>query len=118
MRGYEQEWDSSRRKVMNKTCCRYSFWDTALHTLHGITDNLTDLRSLLGLDQDLSPENSTKNVEIGADKPEDTEADHSKQSDSPNTQLSYAVVPRLYTDPTRNLLTDILRTKIDTIDSS
>ncbi len=66
------------------------FLDTALHTLRGTTDNLTDLRSLLGLDQDLSPENSTKNVESGADKPEDTEADHSKQSDSPNAQPSYA----------------------------
>ncbi len=28
VRGCEQEWDSSRRKDMNKTCCRYSFLDT------------------------------------------------------------------------------------------
>jgi hypothetical protein len=87
------------RKVMNKTCCRYSFWDTALHTLHGITDNLTDLRSLLGLDQDLSPENSTKNVEIAADKPDDTEANQSIEGDLPNTQPSYAMDASLHTNP-------------------
>ncbi len=80
--------------------------------------NLTDLRSFFGLDQDLLPENSTKNVENGADKPDDTEANQSIEGDLQNTQPSYAVVPRLYTDPTRNLLTDILRTKIDSIDSS
>jgi len=61
--------------------------------------NLTDLRSLLGLDQDLLPENSTKDVENGADKPDDTEANQSIEGDLPNTQPSYAVVPRLYTDP-------------------
>jgi hypothetical protein len=84
---------------MNKTCCRYSFLDTALHTLRGITDNLTDLRFFLGLDQDLLPDNSTKDVEIGADKPEDTETDHSKQSDSPNAQPSYAMDASLHTNP-------------------
>jgi len=61
--------------------------------------DLTDLRSFFGLDQDLSPESSTKDVESGADKPDDTEADHSKQSDSPNAQPSYAMDASLHTKP-------------------
>ena len=31
--------------------------------------NLANLRFLIGLDQDLSPKNITKDVEIGVDKP-------------------------------------------------